>query len=69
MGCDGVHEESGTLPDGEVARKFFYETVEQARAQEVISEEHFSVDGTLIEAWVSQKSFRPRATEGRLGRG
>jgi transposase len=46
--------------DGEVARKFFYETVEQARAQEVISEEHFSVDGTLIEAWASQKSFRPK---------
>jgi Transposase DDE domain len=43
-----------------VARKFFYETVEQARAQEVISEEHFSVDGTLIEAWASQKSFRPK---------
>ena len=46
--------------DGEVARKFFYETVEQARAQDVISAEHFTVDGTLIEAWASQKSFRPK---------
>jgi transposase len=46
--------------DGEIARKFFYETVEQARAQGAISEEHFTVDGTLIEAWASQKSFRPK---------
>lgn len=46
--------------DGEVARKFFYETVEQARARELISEEHFTVDGTLMEAWASQKSFRPK---------
>jgi transposase len=46
--------------DGEIARKFFYETVEQARAQDVISAEHFTVDGTLIEAWASQKSFRPK---------
>jgi len=46
--------------DGEVARKFFYETVEQARDRNLISEEHFTVDGTLIEAWASQKSFRPK---------
>lgn len=46
--------------DGEVARKFFYETVEQARARDAISAEHFTVDGTLIEAWASQKSFRPK---------
>jgi len=46
--------------DGEIARKFFYETVEQARTQDVISSEHFTVDGTLIEAWASQKSFRPK---------
>jgi transposase len=46
--------------DGEIARKFFYETVEQARAQDAISGEHFTVDGTLMEAWASQKSFRPK---------
>lgn len=46
--------------DGQIARKFFYETVEQARSRELISAEHFTVDGTLIEAWASQKSFRPR---------
>ena len=46
--------------DGQIARKFFYETVEQARGRELISAEHFTVDGTLIEAWASQKSFRPK---------
>ena len=46
--------------DGEVARKFFYETVEQARVRGAISSEHFTVDGTLLEAWASQKSFRPK---------
>lgn len=46
--------------DGEIARKFFYETVEQARRKELISQEHFTVDGTLIEAWASQKSFQSR---------
>lgn len=44
--------------DGAIARKFFYQTVEQAEAQNRISGEHFTVDGTLIEAWASQKSFR-----------
>ena len=37
--------------------------VEQARVQGLVSEEHFSVDGTLIEAWASQKSFRPKGEE------
>ncbi len=46
--------------DGEIARKFFYETVDQARGRGAISAEHFTVDGTLIEAWASQKSFRPK---------
>lgn len=49
--------------DGELARKFFYETVEMARAKQVISDGHFTVDGTLIEAWASQKSFRPKTGE------
>ena len=51
--------------DGEVARKFFYETADQARSRGFISDEHFTVDGTLIEAWASQKSFNPKnAPEG-----
>ena len=48
------------LLDAGVAREFLLEIVEQAREQRLLSEEHFSVDGTLLEAWASVKSFRPR---------
>ena len=44
----------------EVAELFFHEVVELARAQQWISNEHFTVDGALIEAWASMKSFRPK---------
>ena len=47
------------LLDADVAREFLLEIVEPARAQRLLSEEHFSVDGTLLEAWASVKSFRP----------
>ena len=43
-----------------VALQFFDAVVRQARALELLSDEHFSVDGTLIEAWASLKSFRPK---------
>src|ERR1035438_7162195 len=43
---------------GEIAAKFFAQVLEQARAGELLSDEHFSVDGTLIDAWASQKSFQ-----------
>jgi transposase len=42
---------------GDVARAFFAKVLEQARAAQLLSAEHFTVDGTLIEAWASQKSF------------
>jgi len=45
---------------GDVAREFFACVVEQARALRLLSDDHFTVDGTLIEAWASQKSFRPK---------
>ena len=48
------------LLDADVAREFLLEVVEQAREQRLLSEEHFSVDGTLLETWASVKSFRPR---------
>ena len=48
------------LLDADVAREFLLQIVEQAREQRLLSEEHFSVDGTLLEAWASLKSFRPR---------
>jgi len=40
--------------------KFFRAVVAQARKKGLVSAEHFSVDGTLIEAWASMKSFRPK---------
>src|SRR6201992_3361993 len=46
------------LLEGDVAREFLAEVVGQAQAQGLISDEHFTVDGTLIEAWASLKSFR-----------
>src|SRR4051812_26354604 len=46
------------LINAEVARRFFSEVLDQARSKDLLSDEHFSVDGTLIEAWASQKSFQ-----------
>lgn len=45
---------------GDIAQKFFAQVLEQAREAKLTSDEHFSVDGTLIEAWASQKSFQPK---------
>ena len=52
------------LLEADVARAFLLEVVAQAREQRLLSEEHFSVDGTLLEAWASVKSFRPRDEDG-----
>ena len=51
------------LLDADVAQEFLLRIVEQAREQRLLSEEHFSVDGTLLEGWASVKSFRPRDEE------
>src|SRR5678815_1702131 len=48
------------LIDGEVAARFFDAVVGQARTAGVLSDEHFTVDGTQLEAWASLKSFRAR---------
>lgn len=45
----------------EVAQVFFHSVVEKACAAHLMSAEHFTVDGTLIEAWASLKSFKPKA--------
>jgi transposase len=44
----------------DVAKEFFGVVVQQARDEDLMSDEHFTVDGTLIEAWASLKSFRPK---------
>ena len=43
-----------------IISELFSEVVELARQKNLLSEDHFSVDGTLIQAWASQKSFRPK---------
>jgi len=48
------------LLDADVARQFLTLVVEQAQANGWTSDEHFTVDGTLLEAWASLKSFRPK---------
>jgi transposase len=48
------------LLEGEVARASFEEVLGIARRQDLLSDEHFTVDGTLIEAWAGQKSFRKK---------
>jgi transposase len=50
------------LLDGDIARAFFERVVAQARARELLSDEHFTVDGALIEAWASLKSFKSTDT-------
>jgi transposase len=47
----------------DVARQFFASVVNQARAAKLMSGEHFTVDGTLIDAWASLKSFRPKGSK------
>jgi transposase len=42
---------------GDIAQKFFQAVVKQARSAGLLSDEHFTVDGTLIEAWASRRSF------------
>jgi transposase len=46
------------LLDGDVAAAFFDQVLAEAEALDLLSDEHFTVDGTLLEAWAGQKSFR-----------
>ena len=48
------------LIEHDIARGFFAGAVERARAQKLLSDEHFTVDGTLIEAWASLKSLKKK---------
>src|SRR5512141_1463870 len=51
------------LIDHDVASRFFGAVVHQARAAGLMSDDHFTVDGTLIEAWASLKSFKRKEEE------
>jgi len=48
------------LLEGDIAAKFLAAVLAQPRVKKLLSTEHFSVDGTLIEAWASMKSFKPK---------
>jgi transposase len=48
------------LLQGDVAARFLAEMLNQPQVRRLLSDEHFSVDGTLVEAWASMKSFRPK---------
>jgi transposase/IS5 family transposase len=52
------------LLDGEVATRFLATVLAQPKVRGLLSTEHFSVDGTLLEAWASTKSFRPKDGSG-----
>jgi transposase len=48
------------LQSGDIFQKFMTRLLNHPQVKPLLSDEHFSVDGTLIEAWASQKSFRPK---------
>ena len=52
------------LIDGDIARKFMAAVLNEEPVKVLLSDDHFSVDGTLIEAWASMKSFRPKDGSG-----
>ena len=52
------------LLEHEIAREFLGVVIGEARRRRLLSEDHFTVDGTLLEAWASLKSFRPKDGDG-----
>ena len=50
------------LLSGDIADAFFAEVLTAIKADGLLSDEHFTVDGTLLEAWASHKSFKPKDT-------
>jgi transposase len=57
------------LLGGEIAENFFEAVLEQAQERGLLSDEHFTVDGTLIEAWASRKSFQEKKDPPERGTG
>ncbi|MGY3695726.1 transposase [Bradyrhizobium sp. USDA 3240] len=52
------------LPEGDIAAKFLAAVLAQPKVKKLLSSDHFSVDGTLIEAWASMKSVKPKDGSG-----
>src|SRR6266700_4747507 len=57
------------LLEGDIAQQFFEAVIEQARVKHLLSDEHFSVDGTLLEAWAGDKSFQKKPDPPKTGTG
>lgn len=57
------------LLDGKIAERFFARILAHARQAQLLSDEHFTVDGTLVEAWAGHKSFKPKHSRKRGGSG
>ena len=57
------------LLSGDIAAAFFDAVLIHAECERLLSDDHFTVDGTLLEAWASQKSFRPRDQDPPAGGG
>ena len=57
------------LLDGDIAQRFLHAVLEQARRKQWLSDERFVVDGTLIEAWASKKSYQPKDNPPAPGQG
>jgi len=53
------------LLEGDMAAQFLAAVLSQDKVKGLLSSEHFSVDGTLLEAWASPKSFRPKDGSGK----
>src|SRR5215813_1153167 len=51
------------LQCGEILQKFMAKLLDHPKVKPLLSDEHFSVDGTLIEAWASHKSFKPKGND------
>jgi IS5 family transposase len=54
------------LLDGDIAEAFFQAVLQQARDRNLLSDEHFTVDGTLLEAWASVKSYQRKDAKGAV---
>jgi transposase len=57
------------LLEGEIAQGFFEAVLQQAEEQKLLSDEHFTVDGTLIKAWASRQSFQEKKDPPERGTG
>lgn len=58
IGCDQLQEEPRLTIGGMVTKEFLPQTVEWTQAAGLICDDHFMIDGTLLDSWASMKSFQ-----------